>query len=72
MYNLLEEKMRKELKALIVSRYGNQADFAAAAKERESRVSRVIRGREELTPERAERWAAALGCKMEDILESQG
>jgi len=68
----LEDKLRKDLKALIISQYGSQADFAAAAKEREARISRVIRGREELTPERAERWAEALGCKMEDLLESQG
>jgi len=64
--------MRKNLKALIVSRFGNQAEFAAVAKEKESRVSRVIREREDLTPERAQRWAKALGCKLEDLLESQG
>lgn len=61
--------MRKDLKALIISRYGSQADFAAAANEREARVSRVIRGREELTQKRAERWAAALGCEVGVLLE---
>jgi len=65
----LEDELRKDLKALIISQYGSQADFAAAAKEREARISRVIRGREDLTPERAQRWAKALGCKVEDLLE---
>lgn len=48
---------------LIHQKFDTQADFALAVGEAEARVSRILRGRQRLTPERAAKWAEVLDCK---------
>lgn len=55
--------MNLELKAAIVRRFGSQANFAAALEVDEPVVSRVIRGRRQLSQDEQQRWADALGCR---------
>jgi plasmid maintenance system antidote protein VapI len=55
------------LKSRIIERYGCQSDFAPKIGLREPILSRLINGRQLPTPELAERIAAALGCKVEEI-----
>jgi len=59
--------MLYKLKARIIERFGTQADFSAVIKERESAISRVVRGRAVLSPETQKKWADLLDCKPEDI-----
>jgi transcriptional regulator with XRE-family HTH domain len=61
--------MNKKLKAKIIESFGTQSDFADACKIRESQISRVIHGREELDPEDQRWWARLLKCKVEDIFK---
>jgi len=57
------------LRAKIIEVYGGQWRFAQAIEEHESVVSKVIRGRRKLTPEKKKVWAKALGLKQSDISE---
>lgn len=53
--------MNWNLKARMVEVYGGQWRFAAALNEHEAVVSRVVRGKIQLDPERQRKWALALG-----------
>jgi hypothetical protein len=64
--------MNKQLKMKIISRYGTQADFALAVGDDEALVSRVVRERKILRPEKEEKWANLLGCKLIDIFPKGG
>jgi len=59
--------MNKSLKLKIIEKFDTQADFAQVVNEDESIISRVIRGRRELNPEKQRAWARALKCKPEEI-----
>ena len=59
--------MNRQLKALIIGRFGTQTNFAKIAKEPEPVISRIIRGRDPLSPERALKWSKILGCKIQQI-----
>ena len=48
------------LKAKIIERFGSQADFAQAIGEDESLVSRVVRGRRELSEDKKLKWSKIL------------
>ena len=60
-------QINRKLKLMIVKNYGTQADFAFEIKEQEATVSRVIQGRRNLSTEKQQGWAKALGCKAKDI-----
>ncbi len=51
-----------DLKFQILKEFPTQADFAMAAKEHESKVSQVIRGRRQLSKGEAKRWSKLLNC----------
>jgi transcriptional regulator with XRE-family HTH domain len=57
--------MNRRLKSSIYLRFGSQEDFASAVKENPSVVSRVIRGRMQLSAEKMARWAETLGFEIE-------
>ena len=59
--------MNLDLKAMIVKRFGCQSDFAVVIKTDESIVSRVVRGRRQLSQDEQKRWASLLGCKPAEI-----
>jgi ribosome-binding protein aMBF1 (putative translation factor) len=59
--------MNQKLKAKIIEMFGTQSDFSQAIKEDESVVSRIIRGRRIPDDEQIRKWAAALGCKPDQI-----
>jgi transcriptional regulator with XRE-family HTH domain len=61
--------MNKKLKAMIVKRFGSQAEFSMAIKEDESTISRVIRGRRQLSYGQMKEWATVLGCDPDDICQ---
>jgi DNA-binding transcriptional regulator YdaS (Cro superfamily) len=61
--------MNKILKAKIIMNYGSQVDFAQANGIDETFVSKVIRGRRQLSPEQKKKWARALVCQPEDIFK---
>lgn len=50
------------LKAAIIRRYGSNVAFSLALQVPETLVSRVIHGRQSLSPDEQRRWASALGC----------
>ncbi len=52
--------MNKALKGRIVEKFGSQFEFARAIGEHESVVSRVVRGRLPLDPEKQKKWAGVL------------
>jgi hypothetical protein len=60
-------KVNLKLKSAIVLNFGTQGDFARAVGEHEEIVSRVIRGRRELDPEKKAKWARVLGLKLKDF-----
>ena len=60
--------MNRKLRAKIVEVFGTQSDFAQAVNEDETYVSRIVRGRRSLTPERAKKWAEALKCTPRQFL----
>jgi len=62
--------MNKKLKIKIIEVFDTQADFAQAISERESVVSRVVRGRRILGADKREKWATALGCKADQIFST--
>lgn len=47
-------------KYIIRRLYDSQAEFAVEVKSNESRISRVLHGRERLSPEEVTRWSKAL------------
>jgi hypothetical protein len=58
-----------KLKFAILENYPSQADFAFAVNQRESKISRVLHGRQKLTPEEANIWKNHLSCES-SILEA--
>ncbi len=56
-----------EVKKIIGEKFRFQCDFAEAIDVRESKVSRVLCGREILSPEDQGVWAKALGTKRETL-----
>jgi DNA-binding transcriptional regulator YdaS (Cro superfamily) len=60
------------LKKRITELFRSQADFCGVIGESESVVSRIIRGRRELPPEKRDVWARVLRCKSEDLFSVQG
>ena len=52
--------MNRKLRVKIIERFGTQADFAEAANLDDATVSRVVRGRRELSLEEKARWAKLL------------
>jgi plasmid maintenance system antidote protein VapI len=63
--------MNWELKQRIIEEYGSQVDFAQTIKVNETLVSKIVRGRRTLDPERQLIWAKALGCKPNDIFANE-
>lgn len=61
--------MNRRLKAKIIERFGTQADFAQAANVDDTIVSRVIRGRRQLSAREQARWSKLL--KIENDVFSQ-
>ena len=61
-------KMNRELKSLIVKKFGNQANFSMVVDEDESTISRVIWGRRKLNNDQRNRWAKVLGCTPNELL----
>ncbi len=55
------------LKAKIIELFGTQADFAVATGISEPVVSRVIRGRRELTDDEKHQWARMLKAKPKEL-----
>lgn len=64
--------MNKKLKSTIIEKFGTQADFAHAVQAPESLVSRVVRYRHFLSPERQAVWAKILKCKPEKLFSRKG
>jgi transcriptional regulator with XRE-family HTH domain len=56
-----------KLKSRIVALHGSQADFADELGVDESIVSRVVRGRRELSAETKKAWASLLNAKVKEI-----
>ncbi|HIJ75225.1 MAG TPA: helix-turn-helix transcriptional regulator [Deltaproteobacteria bacterium] len=52
--------VNRNLKLAILKRFECQADFAAAARIQQSKVSEVIRGRRQLTEQEKLKWAQIL------------
>lgn len=63
--------MNKKLKAKIFEKFGTQGDFAQAVSVDETFVSKIIRGRRKLDPDKRFIWAKALGCKPKDIFTDE-
>ena len=61
--------MNLKLKSKIVEKYGTQSDFAPVVNEDETIISRVIRGRRELNPEKQKIWADVLGCEPKELFQ---
>ena len=61
--------MNRKLKARIIEHFGSQADFAPIVGRDETYVSRIVRGRRTLPPAEQGRWADALKCKVEELLQ---
>lgn len=55
------------LKVKIIEKFGTQGDFAQVVKEGESLISRVVRGRRLLPPEKQKEWAKALKCSPDEV-----
>lgn len=60
-------EINRQLKSKIVQEYGNQKQFARENDISEGIVSRVIRGRFNLTAEEREQWASALGATASEL-----
>lgn len=63
--------MNNKLKAKIIEKYGTQVDFALKNGTDETFVSKIIRGRRQLDPEKQFIWAKALACKTADIFPDE-
>jgi hypothetical protein len=61
--------MNKKLKGKIIEIYGSQFEFSQVVKTHESDISRVIRGRKQLSIEDRQKWAEVLSCKPDDIFK---
>ncbi len=61
-----------EVKKIIGEKFRFQCDFAEAIAVRESKVSRVLCGREILSPKDQGVWAKALGTKREKLFPDPG
>lgn len=61
--------MNKKLKGKIIERFGSQFEFARKIAAHEADVSRVIRGRKDLSQDERDRWAKILQCKPADIFQ---
>jgi len=59
--------MNIPLKIKIMEHYKTQTGFAVAQRLSDSFVSRVVRGKRELTPDEQHQWSKALKCKPSDI-----
>ncbi len=59
--------MNLKLKSAIIGRFGYQVDFAEHLGVTEAVVSRVVRGRRELSKEDQKRWARILGAEPSDL-----
>jgi plasmid maintenance system antidote protein VapI len=57
-----------QIRLAILQKFGTQTDFAAALGTSESQVSKVVRGRRELSSNEARQWSKLLKCNM-DLLE---
>jgi len=57
------------LRLRILTEFPTAADFAQAASEHESTVSRILRGRKALDRERAYKWSLLLHCTEAQLLE---
>ena len=64
--------MNKDLKAAIFKKFGSQGDFATAINIDETFVSKIIRGRRSLDPEKQLIWAKALGCDPKELFSDEG
>lgn len=58
------------LKAKIIEKFGTQADFAIEANDDETLVSRVVRCRRFLTPEKQKQWAKILECDPKQLFQN--
>ena len=58
------------LKFKILEKYRTQADFAQKLGNHESKISRVIQGRQILSDLEKRTWANALNCSPKDIFPS--
>jgi hypothetical protein len=67
----MEIKMNWELKKRIGEKYRNQWEFAHQVGTCETIVSKVVRGRRQLSPEQQRKWADALECKTKDIFSDE-
>ena len=56
-----------DLRLRILKKYPTQSDFAEAVQMSDSKVSRVLRGRGQLSETEAKKWARLLGCGMEEL-----
>lgn len=57
------------LKAKIIEKFGSQSRFSQVIGEKENKISRVVRGWESLEGERLSRWAKALGCDADELVD---
>jgi transcriptional regulator with XRE-family HTH domain len=64
--------MNLKLKAKIIEQFGTQADFGEAIGIDDSIISKIIRGRRTLNPDKQFEWARELGCKPKDIFADEG
>ena len=60
-----------ELKKRISNTCGTQVSFCKRVGASEARVSRILRGHAQLTPEERSRWAKALMCGADELLEGR-
>ena len=63
----MTSKIKRKLKGKIVEHFESQVNFCEAIGERESTVSRIVRGRRELPAERRAIWAAVLKTPEKDL-----
>ena len=61
--------MNTNLKIKIIEKFRTQADFTDAMKTRESIVSRVVHNRINLSSEKQQQWADALGVEPEQLFQ---
>ncbi len=59
----------RRLKAKIIELFGTQGDFAVAINTSEWVVSRVVRGRRELTDDEKAQWARTLKSKANELFK---
>jgi hypothetical protein len=58
------------LKSKIIRKFGTTEDFADHVCKHPSVVSRVVRGRLELTKDEKKRWATELECHVDELFPS--